>query len=769
MNISRFVGATSREALRQVRLALGPDALIISNKRVNGGVEILASDQTAMPEEVPVAAPEAPPEALRRPPASVARPPGAAAADVLGAIGELKGTLESRIDELVWGNQLRQSPQAISVFQTLLQFGFSTALLRAMLKRMPTQPDARAALQWARRELIDHLPVMPSEEALWQPGLVLALVGPTGIGKTTTLAKLAARCVRRMGADHLVLLTTDTYRIGAHEQLKIYGQMLHVPVHVVQDAPELRRILQSVRADQVVLIDNVGTSQRDRYVADQAALLAGAGRRVERLLVLNAASQGDTLDEVARTYLHDGGTPLKGCIITKVDEASRHGAVLDTALRYQLPIHYVSDGQKVPENLRVMSAAELIDLALVPLEGHRTLYSPTEADLAALLSVTPTQDEAQRAADRLQQNLLLPQLLTRSADGGDLTQNQLNAAVACLDADALLSASHDMWQSRQAGRLPAASQLIEQGHRSTSGLSAQPGWILHDRWSVVLDGRRGVWSAAFYCGTRGRPVAAGAQQLELPDGRYATSPASTQGSVLVDPRFSQVEAASQVWPSSCQVLAQAGQTVMRALDAGGYSWLALCPPRTVVHQPDGASLASAVARGLSHRPLGLAVTADGGVPAGISVGRVSLWAAAAAVQLRSRGLQPLETCLYSLRAVDAETGGVLRSWYALGSGVAQIEAEHAAEGILAHHALSAQRRMFAALLADDRGPEPLLDRLAYCAQMGLAAGHLARSGQLLPASQVAARLVGTRTLTLRTAPHGLLKLFSLKALLAVGS
>nr|WP_159436874.1 hypothetical protein [Paenalcaligenes hominis] len=161
-----------------------------------------------------------------------------------------------------------------------------------------------------------------------------------------------------------MLITTDTYRIGADTQLKIYADLLHVPIHVVRNAQELRQIMLGLRADQVILIDNVGVSQRDKYVQDQAAMLASAGRRIQRLLVLNAASHGDTLDEVARTYSKDGGSPLAGCVISKVDEASRLGAALDVALRYQLPIHYVSDGQRVPENLRFLNASQLVDMAL---------------------------------------------------------------------------------------------------------------------------------------------------------------------------------------------------------------------------------------------------------------------------------------------------------------------------------------------------------------------------------------------------------------------
>src|SRR5690606_32669101 len=206
-----------------------------------------------------------------------------------------------------------------------------------------------------------------------------------GVGKTTTLAKLAARAVRRFGPQNVVLITTDTYRIGAHEQLKIYGQILRVPVHVVQDAEQLAQIVRGVSPDSVILIDNVGISQRDRYVAEQAAMLASAGREVRRLLVLNAASHGDTLDEVARTYRNDGGAQLAGCIITKVDEAARLGAVLDTCIRYQLPVHYVSDGQKVPENLHFLPAVDLVDRTLADASSTSALYAPTGADLAALM------------------------------------------------------------------------------------------------------------------------------------------------------------------------------------------------------------------------------------------------------------------------------------------------------------------------------------------------------------------------------------------------
>src|SRR5699024_6715831 len=210
MNISRFFASTNREAMRQVRLALGPDALIISNQRVNGGVEILAADPTVVARASEQAA------------GGAGASPQALPAALMQEFSDMRGAIESRMDALLWGNQLKQSANTAGLFQFLLGCGFSTALLRAMLKQLPAGLSMRDAQEWVRTELARNLPVLATEDALWKPGLALALVGPTGVGKTTTVAKLAARAVKQHGPEGVALLTTDTYRIGAYEQLKIY-------------------------------------------------------------------------------------------------------------------------------------------------------------------------------------------------------------------------------------------------------------------------------------------------------------------------------------------------------------------------------------------------------------------------------------------------------------------------------------------------------------------------------------------------------------------
>jgi flagellar biosynthesis protein FlhF len=213
--------------------------------------------------------------------------------------------------------------------------------------------------KWLTSAVNRRLRTLTSENDLIDRGGVFALVGPTGVGKTTTTAKLAARCVVRYGADKLALLTTDGYRIGAHEQLRIYGRILGVPVHVVRDSEDLRRTLADLRGKHMVLIDTVGMSQRDRMVAEQAAMLTRAGD-VKRLLMLNATSRGDTLDDVIRSY---AGEDLAGCILTKVDETASLAPALDAVVRHGLLLAYVANGQRVPEDMHLPNRNYLLHRA----------------------------------------------------------------------------------------------------------------------------------------------------------------------------------------------------------------------------------------------------------------------------------------------------------------------------------------------------------------------------------------------------------------------
>src|SRR5471032_1722064 len=305
---------------------------------------------------------------------------------VMNELSSMRGMMEEHFAGLLWGDRQRRSPNQAALTKRLFAAGFSAQLVRLMIDNMPEIEHAEESMQWVQQVLENNLPVMDSEESMMDRGGVFALMGPTGVGKTTTTAKLAARCVMRFGASKVALLTTDSYRIGAHEQLRIFGKILGVSVHAVKDASDLQLALSELRNKHIVLIDTIGMSQRDRTVSDHIAMLCGAGHPVQRLLLLNATSHGDTLNEVVQAYQSTPDqAPLAGCILTKLDEATNLGGVLDTVIRYKLPVHYVSTGQKVPENLYVATKRFLIKSAFcIPRDGSP--FVPQDDDVPPLLS-----------------------------------------------------------------------------------------------------------------------------------------------------------------------------------------------------------------------------------------------------------------------------------------------------------------------------------------------------------------------------------------------
>jgi flagellar biosynthesis protein FlhF len=286
-------------------------------------------------------------------------------AQLMAEMQSIKSLLERQLAGFAWGEMSRQNPAQAMLLAELLDAGFSSALARRLVDEMPRALAAADGRKWLASAINRRLRTLGGDSDIIDQGGVFALVGPTGVGKTTTTAKLAARCVVRYGAEKLALLTTDGYRIGAHEQLRIYGRILGVPVHVVRDSEDLRRTLVELRDKHMILIDTVGMSQRDRMVAEQAAMLTRAGE-VKRLLLLNAGSRGDTLDDVVRAY---SGEDLAGCILTKIDEAASLGPALDAVVRHGLLLAYVANGQRVPEDMHLPNRNYLM---------HRALKLPAE-------------------------------------------------------------------------------------------------------------------------------------------------------------------------------------------------------------------------------------------------------------------------------------------------------------------------------------------------------------------------------------------------------
>ncbi|MDN0082593.1 flagellar biosynthesis protein FlhF [Crenobacter sp. SG2305] len=279
-------------------------------------------------------------------------------------VRQLRSLLQSQLAGFAWSDMREQAPERLELYRRLLSCGFSAALIRQLIDKLPEAYKSETALQWARSTLAHNLRCGDIEADLFEAGGVFALVGPTGVGKTTTVAKLAARATLKYGAQNVALITSDSYRIGAQDQLRIYGKILGVPVHAVQSGQDLSLALADLSERHVVLIDTMGMSQRDSRVIEQTDLLSAATKRpVNRILLLAANSDGHTLDDVVNHYRGNG---LFGCILSKLDEAVPLGSCLDVVIRHRLQLLALANGQRVPEDLHAAQPAPLIERAFAP-------------------------------------------------------------------------------------------------------------------------------------------------------------------------------------------------------------------------------------------------------------------------------------------------------------------------------------------------------------------------------------------------------------------
>lgn len=317
-------------------------------------------------------------------------------ARLMDELASIKGLLERQLAGFAWSEITRQAPARTQLMSELLEVGFSSQLTRSLTEQLRPEASLDEARKHVRDALARNLRTLSTDTDIIDRGGVYALVGPTGVGKTTTTAKLAARCVVRHGADKLALITTDGYRIGAHEQLRIYGRILGVQVYVVRDASDLRQTLQELRGKHMVLIDTVGMSQRDRMVVEQASMLTSAGN-IKRLLVLNATAQGSTLDDVMRAY---EGQDLAGCVLSKVDEAASLAPALDVAMRHELSVFYIANGQRVPEDLHLPNRAYLIHRALREI-AQDSPYKLDQSDAGLLMAGSTRQGRGAAAGGAL--------------------------------------------------------------------------------------------------------------------------------------------------------------------------------------------------------------------------------------------------------------------------------------------------------------------------------------------------------------------------------
>lgn len=360
MKIRRFVARDIREAMRLVRETLGPDAVILETQRVEDGIELSAAVDYEPPATLATAGAAASQAAV----AAAAADDGAAAASVPAIprgtrpaddrefrnlreeVHTLRDLLETQLSRLAWNDGVRRNAAATTTMRNLARLGLTQDVVRDIVARLGEGLTARTAWSAPLRLLEASIPVC--DDDLIAGGGVFAVVGPTGVGKTTTIAKLAARYALQGRPEDVALVTTDTFRIGAREQLETFGEILGAPVYQAGDGNRLAEVLGLLSSRRLVLIDTAGMGQRDVRLARQLSWLAAADSRVKVLLALPANTQSAGLREIVEAFMV---ARPSACILTKTDEATSLGGALSALVRGRLPLAYVANGQRVPEDL----------------------------------------------------------------------------------------------------------------------------------------------------------------------------------------------------------------------------------------------------------------------------------------------------------------------------------------------------------------------------------------------------------------------------------
>lgn len=360
MKIRRFTGVDMRDALRQVRNALGTEAVILETAHNATGVEISAAvDGDATPVEA--ISPdwtdsrttlsetdEGPCVVIGGTPRGRTLATVSEMDQMREEMRSIRSLLEAQLGRLIWDDQSRQTPQIAGLLRNFTQLGLDADIARRLAERSAVTHPVGG---WTAvlRTMVEELPVADTDPV--SDGGTYAVIGPTGVGKTTTIAKLAARAALEYGPDSIGLVTTDTFRVAAREQLDTYGQIIGIPVSHASDAQSLGEALAALRNRRLVLIDTAGLSQRDPRLPEQLARLGSASSGITTLLALSANGHAGAMQEIVDVFRT--ARPA-ACILTKTDEATSLGGALSVLIRSQLALAYVANGQRVPEDLHLM-------------------------------------------------------------------------------------------------------------------------------------------------------------------------------------------------------------------------------------------------------------------------------------------------------------------------------------------------------------------------------------------------------------------------------
>lgn len=362
MKLKRFIAADTRSAMQQIKATFGPDAVILSSHLVEGGVEIVAAidfDESILSTQSAVACAE---------PKSKAVPyvNPTSMDEVRNEIQTLRGMLEAQLR----GGTGVNEPLHNVLMQKLVYLGVSHTSASAWVRCISPGLNQQRAWQLLLDHITELLPIRDTKRI--EEGGVYAFVGPTGVGKTTTLAKIAARFTLRFGADKLGLVTMDTYRIAAQEQLVLYGKIFGVKVCVAQDEVSLKRVLRQLSDKKLILIDTAGMNPSDERVVKQMDLLGNYLQSITKVLVLPATSHYQVLMNAIRGY---EASHVDQCILTKLDESMAIGGALSAVIESGLEVAYLTHGQRVPEDIKMATRHQLVESLN---EQEKQLFQPPE-------------------------------------------------------------------------------------------------------------------------------------------------------------------------------------------------------------------------------------------------------------------------------------------------------------------------------------------------------------------------------------------------------
>lgn len=428
MSSKRFVAKTARDVMTQVRNELGADATIISHREINGWHEITAMQtpktspqnvkkevatndkqllakraqemlalfnskqdaREAKTNTAPNTSPSLTPATAPAPESKMAIS-GDSLETLLSEVRDMKVSLQSQLNDLSWGAASPQNQTKAMLINNFTHLGFNQDLIKRVIKKLPIDLGYEDALLWTRDLLSKNIKCIEDEAEILEGKGIYALLGSTGVGKTTTIAKIAARYALKNGHNNIGLISTDTYRIGGNEQLRIYAKIMGVDMLVAKDIDELNAAIEKFSDKKLILIDMAGLSHKDVVVEAQLQMLTEAKANIKKVLCLNANNTTEGLDAIVVAYAKKG---LEACIITKADEAITLGSALNVIMKNKLKVLYLTNGQRVPEDICLLNKNYELEMMLLNQNKNESLELNSGDAIADILNSSNSSSKA---------------------------------------------------------------------------------------------------------------------------------------------------------------------------------------------------------------------------------------------------------------------------------------------------------------------------------------------------------------------------------------